>query len=142
MCAFSWYHHMSGPRSTYLHGFLLISSVLIIITFWVWAYTTTQRTVRFFKQSISNGPFEILGSEIFNDRLPFMYFNKSLSVIQINKQTHRMYHLLAICLVLHPQCIDESIQQVLREEKYHEKMYKMQYGDLNVSCFFFTLLQL
>jgi translation initiation factor 3 subunit L len=45
-----------------------------------------------------------------------------------------MYHLLAICLVLHPQCIDESIHQVLREKNYHEKMYKMQYGELNV-CF-------
>lgn len=31
---------------------------------------------------------------------------------QINKQTDQMYHLLAICLVLHPQCVDESIQQV------------------------------
>ena len=32
---------------------------------------------------------------------------------QINKQTEQMYHLLAICLVLHPQCVDESIQQVV-----------------------------
>lgn len=40
-----------------------------------------------------------------------------------------MYHLLAICLVLHPQCVDESIQQVLREKQYNEKMYKMQCGD-------------
>jgi len=43
-----------------------------------------------------------------------------------------MYHLLAICLVLHPQCIDESIHQALREKNYHEKMYKMQYGELSV----------
>lgn len=59
---------------------------------------------------------------------------------QINKQTEQMYHLLAICLVLHPQCIDESIQQVLREKNYHEKMYKMQYGDLAEfeSCFVFA----
>lgn len=51
-----------------------------------------------------------------------------------------MYHLLAICLVLHPQCIDESIQQVLREKNYHEKMYKMQYGDLEEfeACFIFA----
>lgn len=59
---------------------------------------------------------------------------------QINKQTEQMYHLLAICLVLHPQCIDESIQQVLREKNYHEKMYKMQYGDLDEfeACFIFA----
>lgn len=44
-----------------------------------------------------------------------------------------MYNLLAICLVLHPQCVDESIQQVLREKQYNEKMYKMQCGDLAVS---------
>lgn len=49
---------------------------------------------------------------------------------QINKQADQMYHLLAICLVLHPQCIDESIHQVLREKNFHEKMYKMQYGEL------------
>nr|CAD7204177.1 unnamed protein product [Timema douglasi] len=59
---------------------------------------------------------------------------------QINKQTDQMYHLLAICLVLHPQCIDESIQQVLREKSYHEKMCNMQYGDLAEfeSCFLFA----
>ncbi|XP_054273441.1 eukaryotic translation initiation factor 3 subunit L-like [Macrosteles quadrilineatus] len=59
---------------------------------------------------------------------------------QINKQTEQMYHLLAICLVLHPQCVDESIQQVLREKNYHEKMYKMQYGDLVEfeACFTFA----
>ncbi|KDR15818.1 eukaryotic translation initiation factor 3 subunit L [Zootermopsis nevadensis] len=59
---------------------------------------------------------------------------------QINKQTEQMYHLLAICLVLHPQCIDESIHQVLREKNYHEKMYKMQYGELSEfeTCFIFA----
>ncbi|XP_071450275.1 eukaryotic translation initiation factor 3 subunit L [Hetaerina americana] len=49
---------------------------------------------------------------------------------QINKQTEQMYTLLCMCLVLHPQCVDESIQQALRDKAYHEKMYKMQYGDL------------
>ncbi|EEB12467.1 eukaryotic translation initiation factor 3 subunit 6-interacting protein, putative [Pediculus humanus corporis] len=59
---------------------------------------------------------------------------------QINKQADQMYHLLAICLVLHPQCVDESIQQVLREKQYNEKMYKMQCGDLTEfeSCFVFA----
>ena len=48
-----------------------------------------------------------------------------------------MFHLLAICLVLHPQCIDEGLQQALRENNFHEKMYKMQYGDMKEfeSCF-------
>ncbi|KAI5719241.1 hypothetical protein M8J76_007250 [Diaphorina citri] len=51
-----------------------------------------------------------------------------------------MYHLLAICLVLHPQCIDESIQQVLRDKNYHEKMFKMQMGDVQEfeNCFLFA----
>lgn len=53
-----------------------------------------------------------------------------------------MYHLLAICLVLHPQCIDESIHQVLREKNYHEKMYKMQYGELSVCIEDFQALHL
>ena len=37
-----------------------------------------------------------------------------------------MYTLLAICLVLHPMCVDESIQQSLREKNFHEKMYKIE----------------
>lgn len=41
-----------------------------------------------------------------------------------------MLVLLAICLVLHPQCIDEGLTQALREKSYHDKMYKMQCGDL------------
>lgn len=41
-----------------------------------------------------------------------------------------MLVLLAICLVLHPQCIDEGLTQALREKNYHDKMYKMQCGDL------------
>ncbi|CAH1724044.1 eukaryotic translation initiation factor 3 subunit L [Aphis gossypii] len=56
---------------------------------------------------------------------------------QINKQTDQMYTLLAMCLVLHPQCVDESIQQVLREKNYTDRMFKMQYGDLQEfeNCF-------
>jgi len=48
-----------------------------------------------------------------------------------------MYTLLAMCLVLHPQCVDESIQQVLREKNYTDRMFKMQYGDLQEfeNCF-------
>ena len=36
-----------------------------------------------------------------------------------------MYVLLAICLVLHPQKIDESLQSMLNEKNYADKMSKM-----------------
>ena len=39
---------------------------------------------------------------------------KSYQNDQINKQTDQMFVLLAICLVLHPQRIDESIHTTLR----------------------------
>lgn len=67
---------------------------------------------------------------LYIQRTKQLFASKTYQHDQINKQTDQMYHLLAICLVLHPQCIDESIQQTLREKSYHEKMYKMQYGDL------------
>lgn len=44
-----------------------------------------------------------------------------------------MYQLLSICLVLHPQHIDESIQQALREKNLVDKIARMQSGDLGVS---------
>lgn len=44
----------------------------------------------------------------------YVFSARSYQNDQINKQTDQMFHLLAICLVLHPQCIDESLQQVLR----------------------------
>ena len=44
---------------------------------------------------------------------------------QIKKQTDQMYVLLAICLVLHPQRIDESLHSTLKEKTYAEKMNKM-----------------
>ncbi|XP_022912623.1 eukaryotic translation initiation factor 3 subunit L [Onthophagus taurus] len=77
---------------------------------------------------------------LYIQRTKQLFATKSYQHDQINKQTDQMYHLLAICLVLHPQCIDESIQQTLREKLYHEKMYKMQYGDLQEfeNCFLFA----
>ncbi len=56
---------------------------------------------------------------------------------QINKQTDQMYTLLAICLVLHPQRIDESLHSMLKEKSFAEKMNKMQAGDLSEfeACF-------
>jgi len=49
---------------------------------------------------------------------------------QINKQTEQMYRLLAICLVLHPQRIDESLHSSLKEMSIAEKMNKMSQGDM------------
>merc|ERR1712241_1059898 len=59
---------------------------------------------------------------------------------QINKQTDQMYVLLAMCLVLHPQRIDESLHSMLKEKNYAEKMNKMQAGDLSEfeACFTFA----
>uniref|UniRef100_A0AAG5D6X5 Eukaryotic translation initiation factor 3 subunit L n=1 Tax=Anopheles atroparvus TaxID=41427 RepID=A0AAG5D6X5_ANOAO len=75
---------------------------------------------------------------LYIQRTKQLYSARSYQNDQINKQTDQMYHLLAICLVLHPQCIDESIQQVLREKNYHDNMYKMQCGDLDVFRNFFV----
>ncbi|XP_040564663.1 eukaryotic translation initiation factor 3 subunit L [Lepeophtheirus salmonis] len=49
---------------------------------------------------------------------------------QINKQTEKMYTLLSMCLVLHPQRIDVSLNAVIKE-RYGESMSKMQCGDLS-----------
>lgn len=51
---------------------------------------------------------------LYIQRTKQLYSARSYQNDQINKQTDQMFHLLAICLVLHPQCIDESLQQVLR----------------------------
>ncbi|KAG8038903.1 hypothetical protein G9C98_003210 [Cotesia typhae] len=80
------------------------------------------------------------GILLYIQRTKQLFTARSYQNDQINKQTEQMYHLLAICLVLHPQCIDEGLQQALRERNYHEKMYKMQYGDIVEfeSCFLFA----
>lgn len=44
-----------------------------------------------------------------------------------------MYVLLSVCLVLHPQRIDESLQAVLREKPHAERIVRMQKGELQVS---------
>ncbi len=46
---------------------------------------------------------------------------------QISKQNEKMYTLLAICLVLHPMRIDESVHSQLRE-KFADKMLRLQKG--------------
>jgi len=59
---------------------------------------------------------------------------------QIKKQTDQMYVLLAICLVLHPQRIDESLHSTLKDKTYAEKMNKMSSGDVAEfeACFTFA----
>jgi hypothetical protein len=44
--------------------------------------------------------------------------------------------MLAICLVLHPQSIDESINSILQDRKYADKISKMQQGDMKVNSTF------
>lgn len=51
---------------------------------------------------------------LYIQRTKQLYNTRSYQNDQINKQTEQMYHLLSICLVLHPQCIDESIQKALQ----------------------------
>ncbi|XP_052759791.1 eukaryotic translation initiation factor 3 subunit L-like [Mya arenaria] len=48
---------------------------------------------------------------------------------QITKMNDKMYTLLAICLVLHPIRIDESVHSQLRE-KFADKMLRMSKGDM------------
>ncbi|XP_063994823.1 eukaryotic translation initiation factor 3 subunit L [Diachasmimorpha longicaudata] len=85
----------------------------------------------------SNAIRTFSGILLYIQRTKQVFAARSYQNDQINKQTDQMYHLLAICLVLHPQCIDEGLQQQLRDRNYHEKMYKMQYGDLSEfeACF-------
>nr|CAG4640856.1 EOG090X0665 [Eulimnadia texana] len=59
-----------------------------------------------------------------------LYQAKTYQNDQINKQTERMYVLLSICLVLHPQRIDESLQSILREKPHSERVMRMQKGEL------------
>jgi len=75
---------------------------------------------------------------LYIQRTKQLYSTRSYQNDLINKQTEQMYQLLTICLVLHPQCIDESIQQALRDKNYHESMYQMQCGELDVFQSFFV----
>ncbi|KAG0444653.1 hypothetical protein HPB47_013544 [Ixodes persulcatus] len=65
---------------------------------------------------------------VYIQRTKHMFQQRSYQVDQINKQTEKMYALLAICLTLHPQRIDESILSQLKD-KYGDRMNKMQKGD-------------
>jgi len=66
---------------------------------------------------------------LYVQRTKQMFQTKSYQNDLINKQTDQMYVLLSICLVLHPQRIDESLHTTIREKQYTEKMNKMQRGE-------------
>ncbi|KAG9511300.1 Eukaryotic translation initiation factor 3 subunit L, partial [Fragariocoptes setiger] len=59
-----------------------------------------------------------------------IYQYRTFQVELVDKQTDQMYVLLAMCLVLHPQRVDEGVTVVLRE-KYGEMMARLQRGDIN-----------
>jgi len=72
-------------------------------------------------------------------RTKSQFQNKNYLYDQINKQNDQLHTLLAICLVLHPTSIDETIDAQLREH-YMDKMIKMGKGDAQEfeSCFSFS----
>jgi len=68
---------------------------------------------------------------VYIQRAKGMFQSKTYQNDQINKQTEQMFILLAICLVLHPKRIDESLHATLKEKSYAEKINKMQAGELS-----------
>merc|ERR1719337_507847 len=58
---------------------------------------------------------------VYIQRAKGMFQSKTYQNDQINKQTEQMYVLLAICLVLHPKRIDESIHSMLKERNVSDK---------------------
>ncbi|XP_028395291.1 eukaryotic translation initiation factor 3 subunit L-like [Dendronephthya gigantea] len=60
-----------------------------------------------------------------------MIQNRAYQIDAIKKMNEKMYTLLAICLSLSPQRIDENVNAHLRET-YNEKMIKLQRGDIGL----------
>jgi len=77
---------------------------------------------------------------VYIQRAKGMFQSKTYQNDQINKQTEQMYILLAVCLVIHPKRIDESLHATLKEKSYAEKINKMQAGELDEfqDCFLFA----
>merc|ERR1712117_769854 len=77
---------------------------------------------------------------VYIQRAKGMFQSKTYQNDQINKQTEQMYILLAVCLVIHPKRIDESLHATLKEKSYAEKINKMQAGELEEfqDCFLFA----
>ena len=47
----------------------------------------------------------------------------------LNKMQDKMFHMLAICTILYPCRIDESLEQSMKEKITFDKLTKMQDGD-------------
>merc|ERR1712025_1089009 len=77
---------------------------------------------------------------LYIQRTKAMFQTRNYQNDQINKQTEQMYTLLAICMVLHPQRIDEAVQSSLREKSLAEKMSRMSRSDVAefTNCFTFA----
>ncbi|KAL1468697.1 hypothetical protein MTO96_041306 [Rhipicephalus appendiculatus] len=75
---------------------------------------------------------------VYIQRTKHLFPTRTYQGDQINKQTDKMYALLAICLTLHPQRIDESILSHLKD-KHGEQMNKMQRGDKAVFAEIFSV---
>ncbi|XP_060079974.1 eukaryotic translation initiation factor 3 subunit L-like isoform X1 [Ylistrum balloti] len=65
---------------------------------------------------------------LYIQRTKQMFQTRAQLYDQISKMNDKMYTLLAICLVLHPMRIDESVHSQLRE-KFADKTLRMQKGD-------------
>ena len=66
---------------------------------------------------------------VYLQRTKPIYHYRTFQIELIEKQTDQIYKLLAICLALHPQRIDESILSQLNE-KMHDSFIKLQSGDI------------
>lgn len=66
---------------------------------------------------------------VYLQRTKPIYNYRTFQIELIEKQTEQIYKLLAICLALHPQRIDESILTQMNE-KMHDSFVKLQAGDV------------
>ena len=66
---------------------------------------------------------------VYLQRTKPIYNYRTFQIELIEKQTDQIYKLLAICLALHPQRIDESILSQLNE-KMHDSYIKLQSGEI------------
>lgn len=50
----------------------------------------------------------------------------------LNKMQDKMFHMLAVCIILYPCRIDESLEQSMKEKVTYDKLTRMQDGDTKV----------
>lgn len=66
---------------------------------------------------------------VYLQRTKPIFYYRTFQIELIEKQTDQIYKLLAVCLTLHPQRIDESILSQLND-KMHDSLIKLQAGDV------------